>query len=296
MNDDVRQSLAKLESKLDQLANDVAFLKRTSSTYLGENTVLTYIDTGQPILVDGRDRGAGAEYIKDAQYEPWLSRQILSHIRPGVTFVDVGALFGYYSIVCGPRLRPGGRGFAFEPNPTAYKNLIWSLYFNGIGVPNNPESALIKAHPVGCSNERGRMCINSSPETIGGGRVTTPTDDPSATIVEVVDLDGFLPPDITIDVMKIDVEGHELMVFEGMRNILRRSKQIKLFMEFFPAAILSDEKTQRVLKLRDVTDIKAYLKSLEFQYRWIDRGTGNFLPVGVLPDDQPIGDVLLSVD
>jgi hypothetical protein len=50
--------------------------------------------------------------------------------------------------------------------------------------------------------------------------------------VDVVRLDDVLPPDIAVDLLKIDVEGHELDVLLGARQVIARSPQIRIVMEW----------------------------------------------------------------
>jgi hypothetical protein len=45
-------------------------------------------------------------------------------------------------------------------------------------------------------------------------------------------IDDFLPPDLTVDLVKIDVEGHEPMVMRGMEKTISRSPNIRIVTEF----------------------------------------------------------------
>ena len=45
-------------------------------------------------------------------------------------------------------------------------------------------------------------------------------------------IDDFLPSDLDVDLVKIDVEGHEPMVLRGMEETIARSPNIRLMIEF----------------------------------------------------------------
>lgn len=57
-----------------------------------------------------------------------LFHKILKH---GDTFVDVGANFGYFSILAGMLIGPMGKLYAFEPIPRVFELLTKSLKANG---------------------------------------------------------------------------------------------------------------------------------------------------------------------
>src|SRR2546430_6530544 len=50
-------------------------------------------------------------------YEPETTRLFFKWLRPGDTFVDIGANAGYYTAISGSIVGPSGRVHAFEPNP-----------------------------------------------------------------------------------------------------------------------------------------------------------------------------------
>ena len=50
--------------------------------------------------------------------------------------------------------------------------------------------------------------------------------------VEMTTIDNFLPSDLTVDLVKIDVEGHEPLVLRGMERTIARSPNIRIVMEF----------------------------------------------------------------
>jgi hypothetical protein len=53
-----------------------------------------------------------------------------------------------------------------------------------------------------------------------------------AVTVAAVRLDDVIPQDLAVDVMKIDVEGHELSVLRGARAVIGRSPNLNLIMEW----------------------------------------------------------------
>ena len=58
--------------------------------------------------------------FKARYYEPGLTTMVIDHLRPGGVFVDVGAHFGYFSLLASALVGPRGQVHAFEPTPTTY--------------------------------------------------------------------------------------------------------------------------------------------------------------------------------
>jgi len=62
----------------------------------------------------------------------------------------------------------------------------------------------------------------------------------TAVDIETVTLDDFLRDrERALDVMKVDVEGAEVLAFRGMDRVLRESPNLKMIVEFFPLLIRS---------------------------------------------------------
>jgi tRNA G37 N-methylase Trm5 len=69
-------------------------------------------------------------------YENELRAAVLSELRPGDTFVDIGANVGFWSL---PAASKGARVVAFEPNPAAVRWLRRNLTLNpGLAVDVRP--------------------------------------------------------------------------------------------------------------------------------------------------------------
>jgi hypothetical protein len=77
--------------------------------------------------------------------------------------------------------------------------------------------------------------INFSIRELGGASLHRSfTDDMSGRAqVKAIRLDDVIPADLLVDLVKIDVEGHEPFVLQGMRKIIARSPNIKIVLEFF---------------------------------------------------------------
>jgi FkbM family methyltransferase len=202
----------------------------TNAAYLGNDTALCRILGSYKLYLDTRDTGFGSHVMLDGYWEMWLTIFFARHLRTGMTVIDVGANFGYYTLLFGALVGSAGRVYAFEPNPEAIGKLRRSVDLNGFssrttvvaaaaGAANGTEATLFAPH-----GEPKNGAIISASDVIPAHLGTVYTV-PQVTIDHVV---GTAP---RVDFVKIDAEGAEQAVIAGMMQILKRDRP-NLILEF----------------------------------------------------------------
>jgi len=187
--------------------------------------------------VDQRDRIIGKKLALYGQYEDSFQELLLSLAIPGTVVVDVGANIGLHTIPLARRVGSDGQVIAFEPDPDNYRLLGRNIEVNGI--------KNVVAYQKGLSSESGSALLYQSLENRGGlslcpENVATSTHQVDHVAVEIVVADDVLGNlERPISVVKIDVEGAEPLVLQGMKKILRRNPGINLLFEFWPRFIRS---------------------------------------------------------
>lgn len=152
-------------------------------------------------------------------YEKAEIKILRNLLKPGMTFVDIGANVGIYSVLASRLVGDGGKIYAFEPEPRNFELLKENLVLNGI---SNVHLANLA---VGNNNEV--MALQIARNSIGSHSLLARKDVENEVLVNVVRLDDWFdcsfPP---IDVLKIDVEGYEPFVLEGAQRLLHVIKFI----------------------------------------------------------------------
>jgi FkbM family methyltransferase len=152
-------------------------------------------------------------------------------LEPGSVFVDVGANIGMHTMAAARAMRSEGRIFAFEPFGPVCGLLEKTVWMNGC-------AQTVEVHRSAVSNRKGRRDLFLG--ATSGHHSLFPLE-PAGTpahgqvSVETVTLDGTLPPDLKVDLLKIDAEGAELDVIEGARDLIDRHFDIALIVEFGPS-------------------------------------------------------------
>lgn len=158
-----------------------------------------------------------SDWIKlHGQHETGTERFILDHLRPGSAFLDIGANIGYFSLLAA--ITGGARVVAFEPQRPVAELLSRSVSHNRVG-------DRVRVEQLALSNAAATMRMTSCPGNTGHSQLA-PADEAAAQPypVSVVVLDEWLRanPVGTVSVCKIDTEGTEVRVLEGMAQLLAR--------------------------------------------------------------------------
>jgi len=161
--------------------------------------------------------------------EPGLTKHFRSLLREGMTVVDAGANLGLYTLHAARLVGTTGRVHSIEPSPRT-----WKLLKDNIQINSLMESGIVQTHQVALSN-----CIGEASLAIyndkSGHNTLYPYGPPDGmALVSVVTLDALLQNEQHVDVVKIDVEGAEALVFEGMTEVIDRNPAICVLMEFSP--------------------------------------------------------------
>lgn len=188
-------------------------------------------DEPNPIL-----RGTLQYYADKGVHEQATTELFEQTVKEGDTILDLGANLGYFSLVGAKIAGKSGKVYAFEPEPNNYKYLLKNIEENKYNIiPVNKATAdkKDKAKLFICPYDSGHHTLNQF-EGISSYRPADP-DKKEYVEIETVKLDDFLK-DEKIDVVKMDVEGCEVMTLKGMENIIKKYKP-KMFVEFFPLLI-----------------------------------------------------------
>ena len=164
----------------------------------------------------------------------------------GQTIFDVGGFMGIHTIFFASRAGPEGRVVTFEPDPVNYQSILVNVDINGltnvvgrnVGVGKRP-GQLDFVYP----SDRGRG--SAHPDSLEHYRRDP---DVQRTTLPVTSIDSELQSSqgstSAPDFVKIDVEGLELAVLEGMVETVRRVKPA-IFVEIHGRGLQAKEANAR---------------------------------------------------
>jgi FkbM family methyltransferase len=172
------------------------------------------------MLANGNDTYIGQALIQYGEYGE-IEAQLLARLvdRAGVV-VEVGANVGAHTVPLAQRAHAiGAEMVVFEPQPFIFQNLCANLALNGI--------TNVRAWPWACGAEAGTVWFPrqnyAQSGNFGGVSVQVDTTSPDLVPVPCVRLDDVLG-DSHVSLIKLDVEGFELLALQGASQTLRRSR------------------------------------------------------------------------
>lgn len=179
---------------------------------------------------------AGAELSLDLQsekdywlgtYERELQQAVADWVEPGMVVYDVGANIGYISLLLARYVGDNGVVFAFEALPANLERLHTNLKLNGLEPRVQVVAGAVADHDrpvrfqVGPSNGMGKV-EGSAGRKKGDYKETFEV--PGITLDTFVYHNGNPPP----EVIKMDIEGGEVLALPGMRRLLLEQRPILL--------------------------------------------------------------------
>ena len=185
--------------------------------------------------VDAFDQGLSPHLIFQGYWEMWVTAVMARFVRRGTTVVDIGANVGYYTLLLAEAVGPEGKVIAFEPNPRIAEMLRMSVSLNGFSstVSVRPEAVSAK-----CGPGLTFAIPKHEPKNASLVRTAADRDSYSAQFGENV---RFIDvPEVSLDslaltnvgIVKIDAEGAEESVWEGMQEVIDNNPNICIVLEF----------------------------------------------------------------
>lgn len=166
--------------------------------------------------------------LLSGSYEPTTARVLEALIARGATVVDVGANIGYFTVLSALLTGPTGRVVAFEPEPRNHTVLTGNVAANDLRQVTVIQAACadrVGQHELSInSSETGWHRLAPAGETARGKRV----------LVDLTTVDTVIG-EAPVDVIKIDVEGHEGSVVAGMLSTVASNPGVTVILEYSPA-------------------------------------------------------------
>ena len=196
------------------------------ATALGNTYREVNLPSGARMVVDITSSFGCLYFDGQQSYEQLTTKFVMANLPRGGTFVDIGANVGYLSLLAAGLVGSNGKVYAFEPNTQLHDKFMRSVRANSF----EDRIQLSEAALSNIDAERVDFFLSQA-EANSGLSSLTPNEDqlsvgnlslshkisvPSRTFDSWIEETGIT----NIDLLKIDVEGAEEMVLEGMRRTL----------------------------------------------------------------------------
>lgn len=175
------------------------------------------------------------------RYEPQETSLIESTLRPGMTFADVGANWGYFTLIAAHLVGKRGRVISLEPDPRLFRTLQDNISRNRL--------SQVTALQVAAADETGTLTLNGYDENGGNWGVSSLIADAVAGAsifpASARPLDALLDEQgiDCVDLLKMDIEGAEEMALRGMSAGLEKHRYKRILLEAHPTLLAAQKRT-----------------------------------------------------
>jgi len=223
--------------------------------------------------------------VANGEYEPTETRLMKQILKPGDVFIDVGANIGWYSVHAAKIVGPNGKVVAFEPEPNNLALLHRNVQVNGLS------NVIVDSRAL--SKEAGSFKLYLEKNNLGMHSLVVEHDGKQYIDVQTMRFDDYWKNQGEIKLVKIDTEGAEGMILEGMRDTLKSQKNLEIIMEFAP---------ERLIKSGyDPDTLLKELYALGYKASIIDEVKDEVIPLGTpttadlkLPRDDSVTNLYLK--
>lgn len=217
-----------------------------------------------PLVVHRRpDHFISRELVDFGIWEPFETEILLSQLREGSVFLDLGANIGYYSVLASKRCGPGGQVHAFEPEPVNF-----SLLERNVGLNGCENVRLVHA---ASSDADGQTELYLSDFNQGDHRLYLNEAGREHVRVRTVSIDSYFSgSSAVVDLVKMDTQGCEARIVAGMGGMLEANRgRMAMIVEFWPYGLEGAGD--------DAASLVRRLEPFAFRVRVIDEGDRRLL-------------------
>mgnify|MGYP001770616410 CR=1 FL=1 len=180
-------------------------------------------------------------------YEKNETQFLLRKVQAGQTVVDLGANVGYYTLILAQRVGINGMVHSFEPDRKNFRQLIENIHLNRL--------SNVVANQLAVSNNNGYVTLYSNSDEHGGMKSFMQQFEHvyAQEKVETIRLDDYIKQNKIdkVDFIKSDIEGAEMLAFQGAENLLSSSNAPDIMLEINPIGLsklgFSDIELQKLL-------------------------------------------------
>ena len=225
-----RRSWLRFTPRLQLWLRHLYLRYRQCTIPLGQDMVLCRVLGFFKLYADPRDRSISPHLMMDGYWEPRTTETIIDLMRFDMVAVDVGANLGYFTLLLSALCGPNGRVLAFEPNPETARRLQATLTLCPFG-------KCVDFHPdVLGATDGEEVNLLMSLDHPGGTHVTSLTPDGTNFIKARTRRLDRVPGALDATLIKIDAEGMEEAIWQGMTAMIAGSRLRYVILEFSPAS------------------------------------------------------------
>jgi FkbM family methyltransferase len=210
---------------------------------LTNSKALVELNDGHALYVNPDDLSLTPALIRSGNWEWWVNRVVKAHVQPGHTVVDIGANYGYYTVMMSGCVGNNGKVYSFEASPILFKYVQDNVNINSY-------SYIVEAYNKAMFSDNRMVQLTFNTKYNGGnslykfdeaydngGQYVHAWDEQSLKQtfdLQAMTLDSFAQKNSIgrVDMIRMDIEGSECAVIKGAQDLIESNADLKLVFEW----------------------------------------------------------------
>jgi len=190
-----------------------------------------YTKFGTKMYLNKKDNVISKDLSINLVWEPRESEILKNLVKKGMKLVDIGANIGYYTLLFSKWVGEDGIVFSFEPESENFELLKKNININ--------RAENVRCYQKAISSKNESRLLFLAPENKGDHKIIDlhESEISEKTMVECVTLDSSEASKHKIDLIKMDIQGSEMLALNGMTETLEKNQDIIILTEIWPYGI-----------------------------------------------------------
>jgi len=192
-----------------------------------------------PMILNFDEEGLSRHLMIHREREISETETVKRIVKPGMCILEIGANIGYYTILMGKLVGKNGKIYAYEPYPRSVDILTRNVELNNL-------TDTVEVHNLAVSGENTIKKLYLGRASNVHSLINYKTDDNNADYIEVKTKDIseiLVDSDRKIDLVRMDIEGHERELFSRLSNDISPVLPPRIFFEIHPLGDIDPDPT-----------------------------------------------------
>ncbi|MFA5238586.1 MAG: FkbM family methyltransferase [Phycisphaerae bacterium] len=192
-----------------------------------------------PMILNFEEEGLSTQLMIHREREISETETIKRIVKPGMCILEIGANVGYYTILMGKLIGENGKIYSYEPYPRSVDILTRNISLNNL-------ENIVEVHnmAVSCENTTKRLYLGSATNVHSLINYKAEEDNQDYIEVKTKDVREILAgADRKIDLLRMDIEGHEREIFGGFNSDIKAFLPTRIFFEIHPLGSIDPDPT-----------------------------------------------------
>lgn len=239
--DEIKHHQLNIDERNEYRYRDLSEMVRNSGILqVSQNEVVVKLFNGLKIYLDTRDISVTPHLALDSIWEYNITRAWIDVVKRHDVIIDIGANYGYFGILAAQQTdKKDSKVIFFEPNPELVPYIHKTLSVNWLNEQSVVENMAVADKP-------GKAKLNVLKDYVGSSSLHTAkhidafmhnkmkVETQAVVTVQAVSIDDYCTGHNIkqVDLIKMDIEGYEDKAYQGMRDIVKASPNLTMFIEF----------------------------------------------------------------